>query len=165
MYRKVLVPLDGSAVAECSLPHIVKLVKDGAVGEVTLLNVIWADVAYVIGVDPDIGSHRQKIMNNVMERLTGNARKYLGDIKMRLAADGVKVKTKILEGIRPADTISDYVQKNGIDLVIIATHGYTGLKKMMLGSVALDILHNACAPVLLIKPGAGGAEKTAAGKA
>jgi len=47
MYKKILVPLDGSELAECALPHIKNLVKDGAVGEVTILNVFKVDVTPV----------------------------------------------------------------------------------------------------------------------
>jgi nucleotide-binding universal stress UspA family protein len=65
----------------------------------------------------------------------------------------MKVKTEYREGDRPAEVISNYVRENGIDLIIIATHGHTGLKKMIFGSVALEVLHNSTVPVLLIKPG------------
>ena len=49
-------------------------------------------------------------------------------------------------------TISDYAKENGIDMIVIATHGYTGLKKLMLGSVALGVLQESHVPVLLIRP-------------
>ena len=78
--------------------------------------------------------------------------KYLADVESRLSAEGIKVKTQSLESLRPAKIISDYVQKMGIDLIIIATHGYTGLEKLMFGSVALEVLHNSHVPVLLIRP-------------
>ena len=152
MYQKVLVPLDGSEVAECALPQVKNLVKDGYVGEVTILNVIWADVPSFQGAEAsemlDINALREK----AMEKLLIDTTKYLADVKSRLDSKGINVKTKILKGNHPADTISDYAQENGIDLIIIATHGYTGLKKLMFGSVALEVLHNAHAPVLLIRP-------------
>ena len=80
------------------------------------------------------------------------SRKYLADVESRLASEGIKVKMESLEGNRPADAISDYAQKNGTDMIVIATHGYTGLKKLMLGSVALGVLHESHIPVLLIRP-------------
>jgi nucleotide-binding universal stress UspA family protein len=80
---------------------------------------------------------------------------YLDDVETRLSAEGVKVKTQSVESTRPAKVISEYVQKMGVDLIIIATHGYTGLEKMMFGSVALEVLHNSRVPVLLVRPESG----------
>ncbi|MDP3097452.1 MAG: universal stress protein [Syntrophales bacterium] len=80
------------------------------------------------------------------------SRNYLEDLKSRFASEGIHVKTVSLEGNRPAETISDYAQKNGMELIVIATHGYTGLKKMMLGSVASGVLHESHIPILLIRP-------------
>ena len=51
-----------------------------------------------------------------------------------------------------AQMIIDYVKKNGIDLIVIATHGYSGVRRLMFGSVALQVLHDADVPVLLIRP-------------
>jgi len=73
-------------------------------------------------------------------------------IESRLVSDGIKVKTESLEGNRPADTITDYAKEKSMDLIIIGTHGYTGLKKLMMGSVAFGILHQSHVPVLLIRP-------------
>ena len=150
MYKKVLVPLDGSALAECTLSHVKNLCKDGSVGEVTLLNVVkvdlpWAAMGsdqYPKGID----------INAIREPLFIASRKYLADIESRLGSEGIKVKTESLEGNRPADTITEYAQKKGMDMIIIGTHGYTGLKKLMLGSVAFGVLHQSHVPVLLIRP-------------
>ena len=146
MYQKILVPLDGSELAECALPHVKNLVKGGVVGEVILLNVVKVHI-------PERGEYAGRIdINAIRESLFMESRKYLADIESRLASEGIKVKMESLEGNRPADTISDYAQKNGMDMIVIATHGYTGLKKLMLGSVALEVLHDSHVPVLLIRP-------------
>ncbi len=146
MYQKILVPLDGSKLAECALSHVKNFVKEGAVGEVTLLNVVHV---YIQGH----GEYPGLVdINTIRENLFMESRKYLADVESRLASEGIKVKTVSLEGNRPADAISDYAQKNGIELIVIATHGYSGVKKLMFGSVALRVLHNSLAPVLLIRP-------------
>jgi len=80
------------------------------------------------------------------------SRKYLADIESRLGSEGIKVKTESVEGDRPAYTITEYAQKKGMDMIIIGTHGITGLKKLMLGSVAFAVLHQSHIPVLLIRP-------------
>lgn len=147
MYQKILVPLDGSKLAECALSHVKNLVKDGAVGEVTLLNVVKVYVPGGLGESSGIFD-----IKAVRENLFMESRKYLADVESQLASEGIHVKTESLEGNRPADAISDYAQKNGVDMIVIATHGYTGLKKLMFGSVALGVLHESLIPVLLIRP-------------
>jgi nucleotide-binding universal stress UspA family protein len=144
MYQKVLVPLDGSELAEYTLHHLIDLAKDGSVGEVILLNVVLFDVTFVEGAMREVGESRKKARDN--------SNKYLSGVASRLGTEGIKVRTESLEGVRPAEVISDYARENGIDLLIIATHGYTGLKKMMFGSVAMELIHDAHMPVLLIRP-------------
>jgi len=62
------------------------------------------------------------------------------------------VKTVSIEANTTADAITDYARENGFDMIVIATHGYTGIKKMLLGSVALGILNQSHVPVHLIRP-------------
>ncbi len=150
MYKKVLVPLDGSALAECTLSHVKNLVKDGSVGEVTLLNVVKVDLPWAV-MGPD-EYPRNIDLNAIREPLFAASRKYLTDIESRLSSEGIKVKTDSVEGNRPADKITEYAHQNGMDLIIIGTHGYTGLKKLMMGSVAFGVLHQSHVPVLLIRP-------------
>jgi nucleotide-binding universal stress UspA family protein len=147
MYQKVLVPLDGSELAECSLPHVINLAKAGSVGEVILLNVA---LLYVPIAEGAMSLYRG--LAEIRERAADHSNKYLAGVASRLGSEGIKVKTESREGELPAEIISDYARKNGIDLIVIATHGYTGLKKMMLGSVALELIHDAHMPVLLIRP-------------
>jgi nucleotide-binding universal stress UspA family protein len=150
MYKKVLVPLDGSALGECTLSHVKKLFKDGSVGEVTLLNVVKVDLPWgVIGRDRPT---KPIDINAIRKPLFIASRKYLARIESQLSSKGIKVKTESLEGNRPADTITEYAQKKGMNMIIIATHGYTGLKKLMMGSVAFGVLHQSHIPVLLIRP-------------
>ena len=146
MYQKVLVPLDGSKLAECALTHVKRMVKEGFAGEVTLLNAVKIDAPYaeLYGSNFDINVMRNAFFDS--------ARKYLAEVEARLGAEGVRVKTEIVEAKRPATAITDYAQKNGIEMIVIATHGYTGMKKLMLGSVALSVLHDSHIPVLLIRP-------------
>jgi nucleotide-binding universal stress UspA family protein len=151
MYKKVLVPLDGSPLAECTLSHVKNLIKDGSVGEVTLLNVVKVDLPWATMGSDEMPTKRIDI-NAIREPLFAASKKYLAGIESRLSSEGIKVKTESLEGNRPADTITEYAQKKGMDMIIIGTHGYTGLKKLMMGSVAFGVLHQSHIPVLLIRP-------------
>jgi nucleotide-binding universal stress UspA family protein len=146
MNRKVLVPLDGSDLAECTLSHVKSLVKDGSIGEVILLNIVHIDLPWseLYGKNFNI--------NAVREAYLASARKYLVDVESRLSAQGVKVKTEVLEANGPANAITEYARKNGIDMIVMATHGITGLRKLLLGNVAFGVLHQSHVPVLLIRP-------------
>ncbi|OPY08840.1 MAG: Stress response protein NhaX [Syntrophaceae bacterium PtaB.Bin095] len=73
-------------------------------------------------------------------------------MQSRLRSEGMKVNAEVLEG-ETAHTIIDYAKENHVDLIVIATHGYKGVKRVMFGSVALKVLHDAHVPVLLIRPG------------
>ena len=151
MYKSVLVPLDGSALAECTLSHVKNLFKDGSVGEITLLNVVKVDVPWAtVGFD-ELPPRRIDLLA-VREPLFTASRRYLANIESRLGSEGIKVRADSLEGNRPAETIIEYAQENGMDLIIIGTHGYTGLKKLFLGSVAFGVLNQSHVPVLLIRP-------------
>jgi nucleotide-binding universal stress UspA family protein len=152
MYPKVLVPLDGSELAECALPEVIKLSRGGMVGEVILLKVIEIDVihipkAYERSIDFSAlrNAHRTESM------------KYLEGVQSRLQAEGIKVGTELLEG-RPEEKIIDYAKNHPVDLIVLATHGYTGMKRLMFGSVALQVLHDANVPILLIRARPGQAK-------
>ena len=146
MYQKVLVPLDGSELAECALPEVKKLAGGGLIGEVILLNVFEIDLmgipeAHATSVDLDALKHAE----------LDKSRRYLEKVQPELSSEGINVKTESLEGT-PAQTIVNYADANGVDLIVIATHGFTGMKKLMFGSVALRVLHDSHVPVLLIRP-------------
>ena len=145
MYKKVLVPLDGSELAECALSHVKALMKEGAIGEVIVLNVVGVDIPWdEMDKGIDFNAFRQELINTSQE--------YLAKVAAQLNAEGVKVKTEFIEANRPSHVIADYAEKHGIDMIIITTHGYTGLQKLLLGSVAFKVLHEARVPVLLIRP-------------
>lgn len=152
MYRKVLVPLDGSELAECALSQVKNLAKDGATGEIILLNIVvvefpWTDFSETnagFGVIFDYQAFRDARLNQ--------AKIYLAKIQSQLSAEGLKVHVESIEAKAPVQAIADYAQKHDIDLIVIASHGYTGMKKMLLGSVALSLLNESHVPVLLIKP-------------
>ena len=147
MYKKVLVPLDGSDLAECTLSHVKSFIEDGSVGEVTLLNIVKVDIPWI-----EVYDKKPFDINEIRKPLFAASKKYLAKVASQLSSKGIKVKTKALEANRPADTITDYAQNNGMDLIVVATHGHTGLKKLIMGSVASGVLNSSSIPVLLIRP-------------
>ena len=95
MYQKVLVPLDRSKFAECSLDHVIKLSQMGNIGKVILVNVL--DPIFRCKEGCDFIAFR-----NVAFR---QADKYLEKIKSRLASKGIRARAEILEGGMPASCI------------------------------------------------------------
>jgi nucleotide-binding universal stress UspA family protein len=152
MYKKILVPLDGSELAECALNHVKKLFQGGSVGEVVLLNTVVIELPWR-EINAEEGGHATAFDYNAFKKMfIDKSKKYLTKIQSRFSSEGIKVRTETIESSGPSHTITDYAQKNGVDLIVIATHGYTGMKKMMLGSIALKVLHESNVPVLLVRP-------------
>jgi nucleotide-binding universal stress UspA family protein len=141
MFQRVLVPLDGSKLAECALPYVRDLAQGGFVGEILLLNVVESPATWLEGID------YIAIKNTNLRQST----KYLTELQTKLTAEGLTVKVEVLEGMT-TQTIVDYAREKGVDLIVIGTHGYTGMKKLMFGSVALRVLPDSHCPVLLIRP-------------
>ena len=150
MYKKALIPLDGSDLAECALNHLKAMIKEGSVQEATLFNTIKVEIPWLGGdetlmrVAPDI--------NVIKEKVLQASREYLGRVESRLASEGIEVKTESLEANKPDQAIVDYAREKGFDLIIIATHGRTGMQRMLLGSIASGVLQQSAVPVLLIRP-------------
>jgi nucleotide-binding universal stress UspA family protein len=152
MYKKILVPLDGSQLAECSLNHVKKLFQDGSAGEVVLLNAVVVDLPWREMNVSEVGIHPPIDYRALVDASADKAKKYLAKVQSRLSAEGLKVMVEARESNSAASAITDYAQKNGVDLIVIATHGYSGMKKMLLGSVASKVLHESNVAVLLIRP-------------
>ncbi len=140
--RRILVPLDGSPLAETALRPALELAdKFGA--ELVLAQALqWATQAFIFGV-PEVN------IAQVDEDLTNAAKSYLASAKDRLNA-GRKVETAVLHG-PPADALLSLVSKQEIDLVVMTSHARAGIARAVLGSIADRLLQGA-APVLLIRP-------------
>lgn len=145
MYQKILVPLDGSELAECVFPHVEQIAKGCGVGTVVIVRVL----------DPiAVESHRAYIGGALKKELEENihtwAKEYLDEIEGRVNLEGVNVEKQLLEG-KPADKIAQYATDNEADLIVIATHGRSGISRWAWGSVADRILRSSCVPVFMIK--------------
>ncbi len=149
MYKKVLVPLDGSDLAECVLSHLKSHFKGGSVGEITLLNIVTIDIPW-----GDLESGKHFNFEALREDVFTSSKKYLAKTESQLSSEGIKVKTVSIEANRLAETILEYANKNGMELIIMGTHGYSGFKKLILGSVASGVINHSVIPVLLIRPDA-----------
>lgn len=155
MYKKILVPLDGSKLAEYALPHVKKIVKDDSSSEVTIIRVFSVDFPEF----KNLQKHQAYI--ELKDTAMAEAKQYLVDVETKLRNAGIaaKVNSVLIESDRPATIITDYAADNEIEIIVMVTRGYTGLigkspgtgKRTMLGSVAMKILHEASVPVLLVR--------------
>lgn len=153
MYKKILVPLDGSELAECSLNHVKNLFeKGGPAGEVVLLNAVvvalpWRQMDRSEGNVSQVFDYRAFV-----DGFVDKAKKYLEKVQSKASSQGLTVKTEVIESNSASQTIIKYAHENGVDAIVMATHGYTGMQKILLGSVASKVLHESNVPVLLIRP-------------
>jgi len=137
MFKNILVPLDGSTLAEAILPQVTELAK--AIGaEVLLLRVAFAHV--FPGVDPA----EEEV------RVVQAAEAYVEALADRLAEKGVRIRTAVRYG-KPAGEIIEHIAANGVTLVAMSTHGRSGLSRLVMGSVAEAVVRNAGVPVLLMR--------------
>jgi nucleotide-binding universal stress UspA family protein len=128
-YEKILVPLDGSECAENILSTVEKLATDLKVS-IALLRVAYAHT--FPGVDPT------------------EAEEYLQGIEKRLQAKGFRVESHVRYGDE-AGEILDHAAQKDIDLIAMSTHGRSGVKRWLLGSVAEKLLSHATKPIFLVR--------------
>jgi nucleotide-binding universal stress UspA family protein len=142
MYQKVLVTLDGSPLAECVLPHADAVATGCSVSEVWLLRV----------VEPmPIGEGvTQEFIYKVYGEREKVAREYLEGVAKGLRDKGLTVNTAVTQG-QPADEIVEFVEKNKIDLIVMATHGRSGVGRWVFGSVSDRVMRETKAPVLMVR--------------
>jgi len=76
---------------------------------------------------------------------------YLAGVEKRLTDAGLRGRSEVLMG-KPADEIIDYADKNPFNLIVIATHGFSGLSRWEYGSVANKVLHGVSSPIFLVRP-------------
>ena len=158
MFHSALFTIDGSKTALGALPALLSAI-DPQQTEVTALQVIDSVQLMLAhttpagfpmyaggGVDVDVAE--QAVAGQRTE-----AEAHLATVASDLAAAGVQhVVTAVREG-RPGDQIVDFVQEHGIELVVMATHGRTGLRRTVLGSVADHVLrHLDEVPLMLVHP-------------
>ena len=144
MYRKILVPLDGSELAECAIPHVEAVARGCEAPQIVLMQVtepIYLPGEYVI-------SEKDRKRLEAQHRAT--AEEYLGGLRRRLGEDGLSLAAAVISG-KVAETIVDYAEKNDVDLIVMATHGRSGVSRWALGSVAERVLRLSCVPVLMVR--------------
>jgi nucleotide-binding universal stress UspA family protein len=148
MYKKIMVPLDGSKLAECVFPHLETIVKGCKAAEVIIVEAVEPlSVPYGREVAHFTSLEQVKAFETHQKV---EAEKYLKETVARLKKTGVNAKAAVVFG-KASEALSDYANKNDVDLVIIATHGRSGVSRWVWGSVADRLVRSVSAPVLIVR--------------
>ena len=153
--RTLIVPLDGSELAESVLPHAEALVRQRGTEptDVVLLRVsepMTIPTYYspdMSGVSLDWGNF---IQQDTIRRKQA-AKEYLAKMEKTLKEKNIMVKSVVIDG-KVNDEIVDYANKQPFSMIIMATHGRSGLSRLVYGSAAANILHGGSRPMFIIKP-------------
>jgi len=153
--QTLLVLLDGSELAESVLPHVEVLAKQRGAEpvDVVLLRVSETPTmpSYygpeLSGVSLNWGEYLQR----EEARRKKVANEYLAQVEKRLKDSNISVQSKVLEG-KAADEIIGYANKNPFSIIVMATHGRSGLSRLVYGSVAASLLQGVSNPIFLVKP-------------
>jgi nucleotide-binding universal stress UspA family protein len=164
MYKKIMVPLDGSELAECVLAHVEGFIESCHVKAIIFIRAIKPEPmvsrgTYMAGeVDFKIIQENAK---KIEEEKKSSAEGYLAQVTDRFSKYAeVTFQTKVIVG-DVAECLIDYAEQNDIDLILIATHGRSGVSRWVRGSIADRILRASRIPVLMVRaPGTMGEKKS-----
>ena len=144
-YKHILVAVDESPMSYAAVEQALELAKD-LNSRVTLMS--------VIAVDPFVGVVFYKVAPAITDYFLHAekvAQDRLAEVKLSFDRDEIEVDTKVIRGISPSEGIIHVADEVGADLILMGSHGRTGFKKMMLGSVAQNVLTQSPIPVLIVK--------------
>jgi nucleotide-binding universal stress UspA family protein len=168
MFKKILVPCDGSELAQASIfPQVEDLAKSMN-AEVIIVRVVPAPPgrsgsAFKPGIpempiplpvtpeDADVARH-PIYRDQEMASAEAEARHSVGRAEAMFRDRGINVRSEVLFG-QPADEIIDYADEEKADLIVMCSHGSSGLRRWVFGSVTEKVLRGSKTPVLVIRPG------------
>jgi nucleotide-binding universal stress UspA family protein len=145
VFNRILVPLDGSELAETALQSA-RLIARKQAAELILITVS----TYGQLLAPSPAGYSMMIPAQTPNLLDSDAENYLDTIYHKVYEPGLEIKTKAVSG-DIAGNIVDLAAAEGVDLIIMTTHGYSGFTRWMMGSVTERVLRSAQCPVLVIR--------------
>ena len=148
MFKRIMVPLDGSELAECVIPYIEDFIDQGQVEFIVFVRVV-RPIITPASFDDSMTYIPEDWSRLESEKKT-SAEDYLKKVVSRLKQNGVKFQTEVLVG-RIGNSLLDYIKANDFNLIVIATHGRSGLSRWVRGSVADKILSASNIPVLMVR--------------
>jgi nucleotide-binding universal stress UspA family protein len=149
MLKRILVPLDGSPLAESALA-VAARVAQASDGSIVLLRVIGVPTTYTPYIyGPDM-AQSPSLAKELLDTEQENAEKYLAEIARLDILAGIKVEPIITPGTAGM-AILNTVNEENVDLIVMSSHGETGFKRLALGSVAQHVSRHSPVPVLVLK--------------
>jgi nucleotide-binding universal stress UspA family protein len=153
MYKKIMIPLDGSELAECVLPHVENFVKGFPESNIVFIRVVEP---ITLATHGETYTRKEINLEEQESERKSNAQEYLTNVIQGIKAEGAKFASEVIVG-RVSDSLADFAEKNDVDLVLIATHGRSGVSRWVRGSVADKVLRSSHVPVLMVRaPGTRG---------
>jgi nucleotide-binding universal stress UspA family protein len=146
LFQRVLVPVDGSELAEQAIPWATRVGR-AFNASYTLLRA----VPPVLQLQSPYLPHTIEQTRETLEEGRTQAERYLADVAHRFVPRGATVNTELDAPSRPATAVLHYADRHPIDLIVLATHGRGGLARAILGSVADKVVRAARIPVLLVR--------------
>ena len=141
MYNRILLPLDGSAMAEQALPYAIAQAEQFA----ALLILLW-----VVEPLPHVRGMSLADVEAIKRQTGERAQEYLDRVAATAREEGITVQAATVEG-RPNVAILQFAEKNQVDLIVICSRGRSGLSRWLMGSVADRVVRGATPPVLLVR--------------
>lgn len=146
MYGKIVVPLDGSKWSESAIPRAVEIARVHN-AELILLHV-YQSPSGSYSADWALAGQQQ-----IADQSFAQLREQLVSLRNLLRHEGINVREQIIHSGSPAQAICDFAEsEEGINLIVMSTHGRTGLSRWLVGSVAQKVMKNTRCPVTLVQP-------------
>ena len=142
MLKKILLPLDGSPLAEKALPYA------KALADMFEAELVIARVVHPLPIIADYGMATYEAVIAVEQE---EAQKYLRQLQEQLAGFRPPVRTVALHNLAVAEAIIDLACREGVELIVMSTHGRSGFSRWIHGSVATKVLQQAPCPVFLVR--------------
>ncbi|GBD96377.1 putative universal stress protein [bacterium BMS3Abin06] len=141
IYKKLVLAVDGSEVSKSAVKHAVKLAKQDSATIIAVHVIPPIDVT-------DIETFRPEM---VLESLKQEGEQILAEVKEIAEKEGVQVQTRIEDGV-PYEKICGVAEESDADLIVMGSHGRTGIEKVFIGSVTERVISKVkCCPVLVVK--------------
>ena len=146
---KIMVGVDGSEESVNAADYAIAIAKRHN-AELIAVNVLTSDIGYAYS-SPGVESPPLTIREIIL-LAEDEVKKWLNDIKEKADKSGIQFRSEIIMAKRSAvSTMLDYAEEQKIDLIVVGTRGRSGIKKMLLGSVASGLVTYAACPVLVVK--------------
>jgi nucleotide-binding universal stress UspA family protein len=145
MHRKATVPLDGSELAQSVLPHLGAFVERFNLSDVTFVHIVESGKRCFAESCAEVSELARRESAS-----RSSAEDYLAKIVNRMSHDGTRFHAEVIVGPMP-ESLIDFIKQSGTDLVLMATHGYSALRRWFRGSVTKEIFRSIDVPVFVME--------------